>query len=202
MNVYDLVSDHIGQYFDNDDVLVFDELESPDFHMDTYLIKPDGERAFCTLLTCGVSSIPMNVPDPRCNPYVELMLLLPESWPFANDQWKEPENYWPIELVKSIGRFPHDNHTWIGMSHTIPESKSSYLYSRGFVATILLKSLAVSMDFQQIPHSEGAIDILLPIPLTEKEYLYKKEKRLDAFLEKAVESGYPDIVDLGRKSIV
>jgi hypothetical protein len=196
----DLVDSHVSSFFEDDEVLVFDEIESPDFHMDVYLVKPDAAsgRGFFTLLTNGVSGIPMAVPDPRLPAHVELMMLLPEGWPFEGEAWKRPENYWPIELVKDLGRFPHANKTWIGVGHTIPESEGSYLHQKGFVATVLLKATCINEEFQRIDYEGGYVDILMPVPLYEEEYEYKKRNGIDALAEKLLEKGFPDVVDLGR----
>jgi hypothetical protein len=199
---YDLVNNHLKSYFSSDEIFVFDEIVSPDFHLDVYLIKPGENRGFYTLFTGGVSSIAMDVPDPRFPAHVELMLLLPQDWPFENDEWRCDEYYWPIELIKSLGRFPHNNKTWIGVGHTVPESKGSYLYSKRFVASFLLKASIISEEFQRIGYDDGYIDVLMPIPLYEDEYTYKKENGLNAMIEKMLVNGFPDIVDLNRKKLL
>jgi hypothetical protein len=198
----EVIDNHLKQYFDENQIFVFDEIVSPDFHLDVYLIMPNSEREFYTLLTSGISSIPMNVPDPELNPYIELMMFLPKDWPFEDNQWRTEEYYWPIELLKSLGRYPHSNGTWLGLGHTIPESKTSYLYRNGFVASLLLKSSSVNMEFQSIPYHENKIDILMPIPIYQSEYEYKKEFGIKELLEKMVNHDIPEIVDIKRKNSV
>jgi hypothetical protein len=38
--------------------------------------------------------------------YIELCIILPEKWDMDNENWRKPINYWPIELLKNIGRYP------------------------------------------------------------------------------------------------
>lgn len=198
---YDLVSNHISRFFADHEVWVFDELVSPDFHLDVYLIKPAPGREFYTLLTSGVSSLAMNVPAPGVPDRVELMLMLPPDWPFDQDRWRTAEYYWPIELIKSLGRFPHDHQTWIGLGHTIPESSTSFLHQKGFSATILLKASSIHQDFQEIHHGQGFIDILMPVPLYASEYQYKRTHGLEGFLG-AMTQELPDILSLDRPKVL
>lgn len=199
---YAAINDHLKKFFPSSDIFVFDELVSPDFHLDTYLIKPGEDRGFYTLMTAGVSGNPMQVPDPRIPAHLELFILLPETWKFQDGQWRNQEYFWPIELIKSLGRFPHANNTFLGYGHTIPESKNSFLFAKGFVATILLKSSLVNEEFQRIDYDSGCIDLLMPIPLYKSEYDFKKECGIEWLLEKMIVNGYPDIIDLDRKAMV
>lgn len=199
---YDAVSNHLKKYFKSEDIFVFDELVSPDFHLDVYLVKPSSERPFYTLLTSGVSSFPMNVPSPYFNPYMELMLCLPAQWPFNNDEWRCEANYWPIELLKDLGRYPHTHQTWLGFGHTIPESKSSYLFNNGFTATVLLQSSILTSDFSSIEYDGSEIDVFFPFPLYKEEYEYKKANGIESLVEKLAGSNLSEIVNLKREKIV
>ena len=107
---FQAIENHLDKYFsDNDEIVVFDEIKSPDFHLDVYWVKPNENRNFHILLTNGVSSKPMETPNKDFSPYVELAILLPMEWELENIEWKRPENYWPISLLKGIGRYPHQN---------------------------------------------------------------------------------------------
>lgn len=201
-SVYSLIDSHLNRYFPPDDIYVFDEIVSPDFHLDVFLVKPSPQRAFYTLLTGGVSSLPMNVPHPDFPSRIELMLLLPPDWPLFDDQWKQDESNWPIHMLKTLGRYPHQHHTWFGAGHTIPEPQDSRLYQMGFVATILLKAMSIQEEFQRIPYGDQWIDILMPIPLYDVEYRLKKEKGLENLLDQMLLKGYPDILSTKREKFV
>ena len=60
-------------------------------HVDVHHVPADGERRFHALVTSGMSERAMHRPagahDDR---YAELVMLLPESWPFSED-WRELE---------------------------------------------------------------------------------------------------------------
>ncbi len=183
MDCYNAMNNHLKKYFNDNEIFVFEEKYSPDFHLDLYVIVPGENRDFFTLVTSGVSSIPMNVPDPRCNPFIELFTFLPGYWPIGKEELGLDEYFWPIKLIKDLGRFPHNNQTWLGLGHTVPEPKDSPLYKNGFVSTVLLKSKMIDEDFQKVEFENGVIDLLMPFPVTGKELNYKKEKGIEELVK-------------------
>jgi hypothetical protein len=193
------MDEHLRKYFSSGEILVYDEKHSPDFHMDVYVIVPGERRDFFTLLTSGVSSIPMNVPDPRCNPYMELITFLPASWPIGKEELGSDSFYWPVKLIKDLGRFPNTHNTWLGFGHTIPEPKDSFLYEKGFEATVLLKSKTIDEDFQRVSFDDGIIDILMPFPITGKELAFKKEKGIMELMKLYMEYEGDDLITSMRE---
>jgi hypothetical protein len=119
---------------------VFDEIASPDFHLDVYWIKPTYDRDYSILVTSGVSHKTIAVPDPQFPNRIELMMLLPRDWKLERDEWKKPENCWPIRLLKSLGRFVHSQNTWLGPGHTILETESDAFYGTKFNSSLVANS--------------------------------------------------------------
>ena len=72
------------------------------------------------LVTEGMSARPMTAPDGgEAFQYAELVLRLPHDWPLTLAAFENPNHFWPIEWLKRIARYPHDNDTWLGGPHTI-----------------------------------------------------------------------------------
>ncbi len=44
---------------------------------------------------------------------------LPDDWPVTLAAFDDPNHDWPIEWLKRIARYPHDNQTWLGGPRTI-----------------------------------------------------------------------------------
>lgn len=57
-----IIEEHLDNFFDADEILVFHEKESEIFHSDIFVVKPIQDRNFNLLLTCGLSALPMKVP--------------------------------------------------------------------------------------------------------------------------------------------
>ena len=142
------IENHLSLFLEDSEILVFDEIKSKDFHLDVYYIKPNKNVNYIILLTNGVSSKKMITPFNEYSKYIELAVLLPNTWQLDGDNWKKETNYWPIELLKGVGRYPHQNKTWLGYGHTIPEN--GYIGNTNFTAILLLKSKTLPIEFQTI----------------------------------------------------
>jgi hypothetical protein len=67
------------------------------------------------LISSGMSSKPQKVPKDAADwRYTELVLWLPGRWPLDEKSLSTADNYWPIEWLRRIALFPHQNQTWIG----------------------------------------------------------------------------------------
>ena len=62
--------------------LVFHEVASNGVVIDVLSVAPTAERPVRTLVTCGMSALPMTIPPGADTPArAELMLVLPAEWP-------------------------------------------------------------------------------------------------------------------------
>ncbi|MDR2717793.1 MAG: suppressor of fused domain protein [Treponema sp.] len=197
---FETIENHLDKYIDNcDEIIVFDEIKSPDFHLDVYWIKPDINRNFTVLMTNGVSSIPLETPKQQFSKYIELCILLPQNWDLKNNEWKKPENYWPIELLKSIGRYSSQNNTWLGFGHTI--STGEPIIGTKFISVILLKSKRLPENFQKIEYGEDTIELYTVFPLYLEEMNYKQKNGTNKLLELFDKENIDDIINIKRKNV-
>lgn len=67
------------------------------------------------LVTEGMSSLPMTVPDGGEEfQFAELVLRLPLDWPLDTKSLASPEHFCPLEWLRRLARWPHENHSWLG----------------------------------------------------------------------------------------
>jgi hypothetical protein len=109
------VGEHVETHF-GPVARVYHELLSACVHVDLYIVDPTKERPVTTVVTCGMSRRPM-----RDNRSVELMLVLPPTWPTLGQPGFETHaGFWPYRLLKQLARFPHEHGTALWGGHTIP----------------------------------------------------------------------------------
>jgi len=193
-----IVDAHLLKYFDNNEFMIFHEKESQYFHLDIYWIKPNESRNYNILLTNGISSQPFNTPDKNLTKYIELCILLPPDW-VSDNNWKQPEKNWPITLLSSTGRYPFQNKTWLGFSHTI---ETGYLLpGTNFEGIILLKSTMLPTDFQKIDYKENNIEIYTVFPLYMNELNFVRNNNLKDLMELFDKEKFNDIVNINRKNV-
>ena len=204
-NSVELVDDHLNKFFDeSEDIVVFDEIESEVIHRDIFFIKAGEDRPYHILLSCGMSALPMNVPDDvDSSPYAEVMFLLPKEWSLEFDSFSDERNYWPIRLMKELMMLPHPDETWLGFGHTYGhEEDEEFAEGTGFNAVMLAHSMKLSEDFTQIQlKDDGFVTIYSLIPLYREELEFKKENGATALLELLDDYGVEEIVKIGRPNV-
>jgi hypothetical protein len=197
---FEAIESHLHEYIKtSDEIAIFHEKESLDFHLDVYWIKPNEHRNFTMLMTSGMGSIPLNTPNKMFSPYIELCILLPKDWNFENDNWKRPEYFWAIELLRELARYPHKNNTWFGFGHTIPNVEP--IIGTGFMATILLKSKTLPDEFQKIKYGDKIIELYTLFPLYSEELEFDEKNGTNELLELFDKNDISDIININRKNV-
>ncbi len=204
-NSVEIIDNHLDQFFDKDsDIMVFDEIESELIHRDVYLIKATEERPYHILLSCGMSALPMKVPNGiESSKFIETMILLPKEWNLEYGSFSEEKNYWPIRIMKEIMMLPHENETWFGFGHTYGhEEDEEFAEGIGFNSIMLASSMELSDEFTHIELDNGkVVDIYTLIPLYKEELEFKMKNGASALLEKFDKFGIEEIVKIGRKNV-
>jgi len=184
------VEEHLKQHIGEVET-VFHEILSDRVHLDVLFIPAGDERPYHTLVTSGVSDLPMTVPEGMENmDRVELLIALPASWSISDESFKDESNYWPVRWLKSIGRLPHDYDTWIGWGHTIPNGDPPEpIADTPFIGFMLSPPYWLSPDFFQLEAASGdTVTFYNLVPLYEEEMALKLKKGADE-LEERLEKG-------------
>ena len=196
---YAAVEKHLHKFFCDNEITIFHELESPDFHLDIYAIKPNKVRDYIIVMTNGISSVPLKTPDQKTSPYIELCILLPGTWELKGDNWKKPKNYWVIELLKNAGRFPFHNDAWLSYGHTIQED--TLFYGTEFSSVLLIESPSLPLPFQKIKYGKNTINLLTLFPLYAEELEFIQKNGLETLFMMFDQENIRDIITIHRKNV-
>lgn len=199
----DIISEHIEKHIGGIN-LVFHELISDKIHIDIHWVKPSVNFPFNTLITSGMSDIPMNTPESLDSyKYSELCILLPSDWKIDELSFEDENNYWPIRWLKIIARFPHDYNTWIGNGHTIPngENADSFAENTKLGCMLLLPSFTLGEEFSVLKiNDDKIINFYCLNPLYKEEMDFKLKKGTDKLLNKLDKFNISEIIDNTRKN--
>lgn len=167
-------------------------------HIDVYIFKPNDQgRDFYTLVSSGMSDIPMTLPDGVSEEYnrAEIVMYV-----------KEPKEEY-INLIRHYARYPHKYETYFSYEHTIPNGnppepffENSALDSVIFISSIL----SPDNNFTEQLKSKTGMDVqLLHLTfLTSSECDYKLEKGVDVIYDLFDEKNHSFILDEQRQSYV
>ena len=192
---------------------VFHEIVSDLVHLDVHVAGPSDDRPFCTLVTSGMSERPMAVPthpdlDPVEVAYAELLIHLPPDWPGLDgremyqspEAWKDENYYWPVRLLKTLARFPHEHDTWLGYGHTMGNGDPPAPYAPGtdLSAVLLLPSIAMDESSYQLETPSRKINFFALYPLYAEELAFKLERGTEPLLGKLGEADIGPVLDPRR----
>jgi Suppressor of fused protein (SUFU) len=199
------VGDHVESHFGKI-AWVMHEKESPDIHVDVYVVEATPERNYKRLVTSGMSEKAMVVPAGASDCcYAELTLCLQPDWPLSPDAFKDESNYWPVRLLKGLARFPHKNKTWVYAGHSMDWSNPP----RAFAANTAMTSVAIlwpklsAPEAQTIflsPKKTARLWAVYPLHEVEGDFKIKNgSEALESLLDAA---GVTELLHPGRKSVV
>lgn len=183
---------------------VFHEMVSDLVRVDVHLVEPTPDRPYHTLVTFGMSDLPMAVPD-GYSPYAELMISLPADWPLKGEAFRDEAAYWPLRLLKTAARLPHEYRTWLGHWHSIPNGDPAQPYAPGtpFAGVLIAPMLRCADEARTIVTPSGKeISLLALVPLHPAELALKRASGTDALLAAFSRIGVSEVFDPARPSSV
>lgn len=177
---------------------VFHELVSDIVHLDLLVVPPHVERDYWTVVTSGMSALPMPTPPGRedCQ-FSELMLCLPASWRIQTEDFADEQNWWPLRLLKDLARLPHEFDFWLWAGHTVPNEDPPVPYDVGtsFCGAMIARPILFGKEFQTLQLSDRTIAFHSVLPLYQSEMDLKVQQGLDALFD-AFEANSPTISEL------
>lgn len=201
----ELITQHLEKHIGSVEA-VFHEIVSDLIHLDILYIAPTKERNYITLVTCGMSNLPMTVPNGAEDfRYAELMICLPANWKMSEESFKNEDNYWPVRAMKTLARLPHDYDTWLYIDHTIPNLNPVEPYAgntklSGMMVTIpsTVQSLKEFFTLEMSPDKN--VHFFNLTPLYNEEMNYKLKHGADELNAKFDKAGVTQIIDPMRKN--
>lgn len=200
----DQITSHVERYI-GPSPTVWHEIISSHVHIDVLAVEPDADRPWLTFVTSGMSDRPMTVPaGAEEYRYAELVILLPPDWPHGDESFKDERNYWPMRLLKSLARFPHEYETWLGWGHSVPngDPPEPYAENTELCGAILLPALRLPEQFFELAvHDDKVIHFFALYPLYREEMDFKIRHGSEELIERFEKHGTTDVVDLRRPNV-
>jgi hypothetical protein len=202
------IAAHLRQFI-GEPAQVFHEIVSDRVHIDVHIVAPRADRDFYTLITTGMSDLPMTAPPGAEGlRFAELVLALPATWtsrPLWDEDLEDEALYWPIRLLKTLTRLPHEYATWLGYGHTIPNGDPPEPYSSGtdLCCALLLPPLTVPPEFFRLDVRTGkTIHFYGVVPLYRSETEFKLRHGTDGLVDCLLDWSVTELVDAKRPPTV
>ena len=164
--------------------------------MDVFIYSPGSGRNYYTLVTSGMSDLPMTLPPEVGTEFARAELIWYVDEP--------AETY--LRLLQFLAHFPHDNATWLHWDHTIPNRSPPTPFFEGTpLDTLFLMPTLVAKDMQfqdRLVLSGDPVRFLWVVPITSAECGLKLEQGSDALYDLFEEAGHPHVFTGGREGYV
>jgi Suppressor of fused protein (SUFU) len=162
---------------------VLHEVISDRVHVDVLIADVAEDHPYITIVTSGMSDLPMQSKDggpSRC----EVMMRLMANHPLSQEAFADEANYWPIRKLKMLARMPHLLGSSFAAGHTIATDPPEPVHPGSeFCALGLLEPL--DPQARTIRTKDGLeIALLQVVPMYREELEWKlKQPTLSALAE-------------------
>ncbi|HZT78842.1 MAG TPA: suppressor of fused domain protein [Gemmataceae bacterium] len=198
--ISDHIETHIGKVAG-----VFHEIVSDLVHIDVHVVEPTDDRPYHTLVTSGMSDLPMTVPEGAEDwRFAELVISLPPDWPLTQEAFQDERNYWPVRWLKMLARLPHEYDTWLGWGHTVPngDPPRPFAANTKLCCALLLTPMLTPEEFWQLrTDDDRTINFYALVPTYHEEMAFKLKNGVEALLERFGEEGVTELLDVKRTNV-
>lgn len=183
---------------------IIHETISPDIHLDIIIVPPTEEQPFYKLITMGAGAYKMKVPKPAKResfnfPNAEYVIFLPKEW---NLESNKPEDQWPINQLRSIGRLALQTNSWLSYGHTIQANTDYSPIANNTLLNSFILLCAYNKNYRlSRPFKLSFFKTLIfyqLFPIYQEELDYRLNNSMDEFLDWIGDENIIPIVDLNR----
>lgn len=192
-----IVTSHIEAHMGSVEHIYRGKLQSQP-QTDILTITPSSHRDSLTIVTAGMSDLPMTTP-PNLHQYrlAELYMQMPATW----NSESEP---WPIELLSTLAQLPHRTGSWLAYGHsTAFDELGAGCVPRPFTGALLASSLLQDEQFQILQVSPcKRIHLYNVIPLHADELDLVRSTGPTYMEDLLISQGLTGAFDVHRQSVL
>jgi hypothetical protein len=203
----DDVAEHVRRQIGPIDALFYD-VGTAEPRVDLAHVRSTPRRPYEVVVTSGMSALPMAVPATAPQlAYADVLALLPRDWPIDQTEWRDERAYWPIRLLRTLARYPHQTGSWLGFGHTVGNGNPEFgtqPYSPGtaLCAAMLMPPLTLGRTAWVLRRPDGRqCCFWAVVPLHASELRFKARRGIDALLERFDRAQVFDRIDPDRSPV-
>lgn len=167
-------------------------------------VAPTDERPVHTLVTDGMSRMPMALPEAvaACR-RIELVLALPAHWQLSGEGLQEARWSWPVRMLAVLAELPRQHGTWFGEGHSMAngDPPAPFHDSTRLCGAILLPPPRLPAAFHRLGEDADAIGFLSVVPLYREELALKARAGVAALLERFDRAGVGEVLVPARRNV-
>jgi len=151
------------------------------------------------LATEGMSAQP--IPGPVRPAFEELIVRLKDNWPLEGESLDDPRYRWPIDWLRKVARWPHENQTWLGTGMVFANGDPPEPIAPDTAqSSVLVVPAGHHLMPWRRPDGEEVIFYLL-YPIYAEEAAFEKAQGTKALLERFRDHDVPMCYDPERENV-
>lgn len=159
-------------------------------------------RDFFTLITNGMSDLPMHLPkgvDASAG-RAEILMYVPE---LAVKEYST-EASWEIDMIRFLARLPFEYNTWLAEGHTVPNGNppSPFVPGSRLTTAFFMPPIFEPVEFGDLKLDGAPVNLLWLQPITDKECDLKLRKGSQALYDLMDKAQLPMVLDVNRRSMI
>jgi hypothetical protein len=197
------VETHIKKYLPGEGT-VSHELITSRVHIDVHIRMPTYYRPYITLVTCGMSSKPMNAPyNFQKFKFAELLICLPPEWDLSENALSDEQGYWPIKCLRILALRPHAEDSWLWTDHIIPngDPPKPYATDTKLCCALIAKPTLFPQGFASLELDETRlVHFLAVIPIYKEEMAVMQRRGREALRDKLSTANVSELLNIHRRN--
>lgn len=130
-NQHDEVLEHVTKYFGTVQDTISEIIPGSRVSVNVHIIPPSMDKDFVTLVTTGMSDVPMQYSNEESEfKYAELLLKLPSSWVVGKESTEDQNYYWPLQWIRKVAHIPHIYDGWLDEGVILPNGEPTAICSK------------------------------------------------------------------------
>ncbi|EOQ28978.1 TPA: suppressor of fused domain protein [Bacillus thuringiensis] len=199
---HDEILEHVTKYFGTIQNTIIEIVPGSNVSVNIHIIPPSMNKDFVTLVTTGMSDVPMGYSNEESEfKYAELLLKLPSSWLVGKENMEDKNYYWPLEWLRKVAHIPHIYDGWLAEGVILPNGEPPQPFASNTNLSCIMVCRPKESGLDKVQVEQGDINIYTLVPIYEEERNLALEKGYEYLFKKMNEKGISDVLDINRVNV-
>lgn len=199
-NQHDEILQHLERYFGKVTSTLSEIVPGSKVAVNLHIIPSSN---FITIVTTGMSDYPMDDSTEAFEErFAELIIKVPLDWNIDKSDMEDIDNYWPLGWIRKTAHIPHLYNGWLGKDVILPNGEPPQPFASNTKLSCIMICKPRESGLEKLITSNGdIINFYTLVPIYEEERKLALENGCDYLINKMLQYGIKDILNINRKNV-
>lgn len=201
-NHHDEILEHITTYFGPVKNTINETIPGSRVSISVHIIPPSKKNDFITLVTTGMSDVPIDYSNEEDTfKYAELLIKLPSNWIIEKETMNDQSWCWPFQWIRKIAHIPHIYDGWIDEEVILHNGEPPQPFASNTKLSSIMVCRPREIELESVHTNQGDIQVYTLVPIYEEERNLALEKGHKYLINKMLEKGVTDVLYTKRMNV-